>query len=301
MDELPEGQSQTRRHHYVPAFLLQGFTPSGERDDFLWVHDQERSKLWRAKPDNAAHERDYYRVEIPDADPNAVETFFSQVEGRTSPVIRKMIRYHELPDGEDFRVLIEFVTLLALRTPSFRALYEQNMDHLHRSFAKMMLSTREPFEQFVEEQRQEGVEIPPEITYEGLRDFAFDDDRYTVEIPRTNSVQMLLQIWRKLIPVFLGRQWSLLFTRPNEAHFICSDMPVSITPTRPDFPLHFLGFGLRETELYIPLSRGVALVGSYEAPSITTEIPLDFVRHVNQRTISFAERFLYSSEESFPT
>jgi hypothetical protein len=70
LDELPERQSQTRRHHYVPAFLLQGLTPSGERDDFLWVHDQERGRSWRAKPDNAAHERDYYRVEIPDAGEN---------------------------------------------------------------------------------------------------------------------------------------------------------------------------------------------------------------------------------------
>ena len=77
-------------------------------------------RSWRAKPDNAAHERDYYRVEIPDTDPNVVETFFAQVENRTSPVIRKVIRYHELPDGEDFRVLIEFVTLLALREPTAR-------------------------------------------------------------------------------------------------------------------------------------------------------------------------------------
>lgn len=299
MDELPERQSQTRRHHYVPAFLLQGFTPSGKRDDFLWIHDQGRGKSWRAKPDNAAHERDYYRVEIPETDPNVVETLFAQVEDRTSPVIRKVIRYHELPDGEDFRSLIEFVTLLALRTPSFRGLYEQNMDHLQRSFAKMMLSKPEVFDQIIEETRKEGVEIPPEITYEGLRDFALDDC-YTVETPRTNSVQMLLKMWRELIPVFSARQWSLCFTRPNEAYFICSDMPVSITPTRPDFPLRYLGFGLPETELTVPLSCGVALVGSYEEPSIIAEVPFDFVRHVNRRTVSFADRFVYSSEKSFP-
>jgi hypothetical protein len=298
LGEPPERHSQTRRHHYVPAFLLQGFTPSGQRDDFLWVHDREQGKAWRAKPDQAAHERDYYRVEIPETDPNIVETTFSQMEGQASLLLQEMIRSHQLPHGEDFQVLIGFVTLLALRTPSFRGMYERNMEHLYRHQAKVFLARRELFDQFIEEKRKEGVEIPPEITYEGLRDFAFDDERYTVEIPRTKSVQMLLEMWQSLVPIFLDRRWSLFYTRPDERHLFCSDMPVSITPTSPDFKPRFLGFGLRQTELTIPLSRSIALVGSYEAPSITAEMPLGLVRETNNRTLSFAERFLYSAEKS---
>ena len=282
----------------MPVFLLQAFTPSGEREDFLWVHDQEQRKAWRVKPDQAAHERDYYRVDIPEVDPNIVETTFAEtIETRAAALVREMGRTHELPHGEDLQALIEFVALLALRTPSFRAMYERNMEHMHRHFAKTLLSRREPFDRFIEEQRQQGVEIPPEITYEGMRDFAFDDERYTVEISRTNSVQMLLKMWQGIVPVFLARQWSLLFTKPDEGHLFCSDMPVSITPTSPDFQPRFLGFGLPQIELTVPLSRSMALVGSYEAPSISAEISLDYARHLNRRTLSFAERFLYSSEK----
>lgn len=221
MDEPQEKRVQTRRHHYVPAFLLQGFTPSGEREDFLWVHDREQRKTWRVKPDQAAHERDYYRVDIPEVDPNIVETTFAEtIETRAAALVREMVRTHELPHGEDLQALIEFVTLLALRTPSFRRMYERNMEHMHRHFAKTLLSRREPFDRFIEEQRQQGVEIPPEITYEGMRDFAFDDERYMVEVPRTNSVQMLLKMWQGIVPVFLARRWSLLFTKPDEGYLL---------------------------------------------------------------------------------
>lgn len=293
--------SDPRKHHYVPVLLLQGFTPSGRRDDFLWVHDKEQSKVWRTKPDQAAHERDYYRVDLDEAgiDPNIVEKLFgSTIEAKAATVIQEIGSLRRLPQGDDFLALIEFVTLLALRTPAFRGLYERNMEQLYRHSAKMILSRREPFEQFLQYKRAKGEEIPPGIIYESLRDVAFDDERYSVEIPRTSSVQMLVKLWPDMVPVFLARNWSLLFTRPNEEHLICSDMPVSITPTSPNYPPQFLGFGLPQTELTIPLSRSLALVGSYEAPSVSAEIPLEFVRIINRRTMAFAARFLYSPGES---
>ena len=297
MNELRDrAEGTARRHHYVPAFLLQGFTPSGRRDDFLWVHDQEQAKAWRSKPDQVGFERDYYRVELAEVDPNAVEVALAQIEGRVSPIIQKTTSSHALPSEEALQALVEFVTLLALRTPSMRNLYESNMEYLERERLKFVLSRREFFDQFVEEQRREGKEVPPEITYEKLREFAADDDSYEVIIHRTQSVQMLLKVWPQLVPVFLARQWSLLFTRPDDACLICSDMPVAITPTSPDFKPRFLGFGLRETELTVPLSRSTVLVGSYDTPATAAEVGLDLVREINRRTLSFAERFLYSSE-----
>ena len=130
-----------------------------------------------------------------------------------------------------------------------------------------------------------------------MRRFIEDDSGYDIVIPRTDSVQMLLTMWQSLLPVFSARRWSLFFTKPEEGHIICSDAPVSITPTRPDSRLRFLGFGLKETELTVPISRSLALVGSYETPSMTAQIPLTFVRLINRRTISFAERFLYSADK----
>jgi hypothetical protein len=293
--DRPEGVA--RRHHYVPAFLLQGFTPSGHRDDFLWVHDQEQAKTWKSRPDQVGFERDYYRVDLAEVDPNAIEAALAQTEGRISPIVAEVIASHDLPTREAFEALIEFVTLLALRTPYMRNLYESNMTYISKEGVKFFLSSPKLFDQFVEEQRREGNELPPEITREKLLAFAADDDAYKVKIPQTESVQMLLKVWPSLVPVFQARQWSLLFTKPDEACLICSDMPVAITPTSPDLKPPYLGFGLQGTELTVPLGRSTVLVGSYDIPSITAEIGLDKVRQINRRTRSFAERFLYSPEK----
>jgi hypothetical protein len=283
----------------VPVLILQGFTPSGARDDFLWVHDRKQREPWRVKPDQAAHERDYYRVEIPNVDPNIVETALGEtIEAQAAALIQKMNRDQELPRGEGFQILVEFVTFLALRTPSVRRLYERSVELLYRQSAKACLATPDLFHHFIAEQQKSGVEIPPEITYENLRDFALDDNRNVVETPRTKSVQAILLAWKDLTPIFLERQWSLFFARPEDGRLFCSDMPVSITPTSPRLKQQPLGFGLRQTELTVPLSRSMALVGSYESPSVTGEISLDFVRDLNRRTLAFTERFIFSSEKS---
>src|SRR4051812_14555421 len=44
------------RHHYVPCFLLAGFTPSGRKSDRLWSFDNERAKPQPRTPKAVAFE-----------------------------------------------------------------------------------------------------------------------------------------------------------------------------------------------------------------------------------------------------
>jgi Protein of unknown function (DUF4238) len=69
-----------RRHHYVPKFLLAGFTLSGSPDDGLWAHSvTEPRDPHRATPSAAGFERDFYRVGAGD-DPAAVERLLGDFE-----------------------------------------------------------------------------------------------------------------------------------------------------------------------------------------------------------------------------
>jgi hypothetical protein len=258
------------------------------------VYDKQQGKPWRQKPDEVGFERDYNRVDVPEIDPNAVEGYFATIDGQIAPVIQEITRCHELPEGTEFQKLISFVALLALRSPSVRNLYKRNMDHLGKERLKFLLARREFFDQVVEEQRREGNVMPPEVTYEKLREYANHDEAYEIIIPNTQSVGMLLRIWPKVFVAFKMRQWSLLFTLPNEASLICSDMPVTITRTSTEYKTRFLGFASRGTELTIPLSRSTVLVGSYNASATVVRIDLERVREINRRTLSFAERFIYS-------
>jgi hypothetical protein len=261
------------------------------------VHDKQQGEPWRQKPDEVGFERDYNRVDVPEIDPNAVEGYFAAIDGQIAPVIQEIIWDHELPEGNRFQQLISFAALLALRSPSVRNMYKRNMEHLEKERLKLLLSRREFFDQVVEEQRCEGNVIPPEVTYEKLRDYANHDEAYEIEISNTRSVGMLLKIWPAVYRAFKLRQWSLLFTGPDEASLICSDMPVTINSTSRRYKARFLGFASRETELTIPLSRSAVLVGSYEASAAAARIALERVREINRRTLSFAERFVYSPSQ----
>jgi hypothetical protein len=288
-------KSVARKHHYVPAFLLQNFTPSGSRNDFLWVHDkQQQDKQWRKRPGEVGFERDYNRVDVPEVDQNAVEDYFATIDGQIAPIIQDIVRCHKLPEGMELQKLISFVALLALRSPSVRNLYKRNMAHVEKERLKFRLARREFFDQAVEEQRREGNVLPTEVTYEKVREYANHDEAYEIIISDTESVAMLLKIWPNLFAAFKLRQWSLLFTRPDEAFLICSDMPVTISTTSPEYKNRFLGFASRGTELTIPLSRSTVLVGSYDTSATVARTDLERVREINRRILSFAERFIYS-------
>ena len=128
MLEKNESESKVdypRRHHYIPKFYLVGFTPSGEENDFLFVLDKDSGKQWKAKPENVAHQRDFYRVEIPGVKPDIFENALSKIETQASIIIKNIISSEALPDkeSEDFLDLINLVALMTARIPRIRSVF----------------------------------------------------------------------------------------------------------------------------------------------------------------------------------
>ena len=110
-----------RSHHYVPEFYIAGFTPSGSRDDFLWVHDRKEKKGWRQRPREVACERDYYRIDVDGLPPDAIERdVLGKLEDLGAQALARISSEKTVPTGEMLDALIGFVTLLAVRTPRFR-------------------------------------------------------------------------------------------------------------------------------------------------------------------------------------
>src|SRR5713101_4902026 len=106
-----------RRHHFLPQFYLAGFTYSASRDDFLWVLDQSEAKQWRARPAEIAHQRDFYRVDLPGVAPDSIERAFSIFEARAAPIVKRVIDTRHLPSGEDFVVLLNLIAWIAVKIP----------------------------------------------------------------------------------------------------------------------------------------------------------------------------------------
>ena len=137
--------NRPRKHHYIPAFYLAGFTTSGSEDDRLHVFDQGQIKSWPSKPRNAGHERDFYAVEVgPDVDPATFESkVLAPIESEFCHVIRKCVEDERLTEGEDFGVLLNFVAVMATRTPRTRRLVGQITNLLVRSKVQSVVATDE--------------------------------------------------------------------------------------------------------------------------------------------------------------
>src|SRR5690606_4916892 len=108
-----------RRAHYLSRFFMAGFTPSGNRDDLLWVTSKTQQRRWRQKAEDVAHQRDLFRPVGTDLDPDQLEDAFGAVENKIAPVLRHTLNSGRLPaDPRQMNLLLHVVALNAARPPA---------------------------------------------------------------------------------------------------------------------------------------------------------------------------------------
>lgn len=284
-----------RAHHYIPEFYLAGFTRKESRDDLLWVHDREENKVWTARPKKVAHIRDYYRVEADDLEPDVLEKAFATFESEAAEALRRLVRARQVPAGDDLAIALNFVTLMVVRVPGFRDLIVGNLERLRRHKARSIVASPEVYRSVTERMALNGFEPPAGVGYDQMRAFIMNDE-YAVRFDQTYVLQLSLELGECLLPHLAARRWSLVVAKEEAEDFICSDQPVALVPTSPEAP-PFLGFGLACTEVSLPLSRRATLIGHYEGEPMLVEADSTLVGEFNHRTLSCAERFIFSPDE----
>lgn len=139
------------RHHLVPQMYLRRFADESKKLTMVDRADRDRELTVTVK--NACNEVGFYTIPTndiePDAgagyDPDALEKLLSKVEGRTAPVIDKLISANTVPGFSDMAVrnghelpwdrcqLALFVALQMTRTWGFRRELNEFFDFVHRN------------------------------------------------------------------------------------------------------------------------------------------------------------------------
>jgi hypothetical protein len=282
-----------RSHHYVPEFYLAGFTPSGSKEDFLWVRDFEQQKEWRCRPRNVAAERDFFRVEQEGVPPEALEKTFGIIEGRAAPALQRIASGENPPGGEDLQVALQFVAMLAMRVPSGREIIDRNIAHMGKFMMRFVAGHPSYFAQSIEEMKQAG-KLADDVDAEKLRAFILDDSKYTTSVVPSSTLGLMVEMIDELPPVLAARKWSLVVANDDAPDFITTDRPVALAATSPDAPRH-LGFGLTCTEVSLPLNRRVSLVGHFDGEAQVVRADSILVGLYNQRMLDLAGRFVFSA------
>lgn len=289
-------QNQPRKHHYVSKFYLAGFTKSGTEDGELYVLDQRQRKRWKSTPAKTAHKRNFHAIATrPDADPMVVERALGDIETKCSRVISCIIEQRKLPTGEDLDILINFVALMAVRVPAIRNTISDFIDDVVKKLTRTMLGSEQGWQEF--KRAYEASSQEADFTREEMKAFV-DSDDYTVNFERSWHVGMMLELGSKLVPALVQRKWSISIAEDEAPDLICSDRPVCLTWYTSESPPLPPGFAHQDTAVIMPISRRIAIAGTFEDHPTNSTLDSHDVATVNRSTREYANQ-LYSSEPEF--
>lgn len=289
--------NKPRQQHFCPKSYLKNFT---DKDGFVWtIPKSPQRPLFKAKPGNVGKQRDFYTLEIEDEsqdDPYLLEKAFSEIEEKAKRVIDKIIKASQelssFLSKDEFGELLSFVGLFAARTPSIRKSYNRTTEQLSKLMMAAILANKE---RFLSTAKKAGLGDMTNEDYQRLKEF---HQRNQLEIKSTQNalLQNTLRTADAITNCLLSRNWVL--GRSSRYKFISSDNPVVLSWIEPFYPARPPGFGLRNTQVILPLTHSICLIGIFEdIPVDLIELDEEDVPVINSLIAIRATDYLYSSEQ----
>ena len=249
--------------HYVPQFLLRGFTYEGG----LHVFDKARAQWFGSQPKSVANERDLW--------PDEVETFITeQVEGPARDAIERL-RQRESLTEHDRSALARYIAFLWKRVPAGRDRFLNNIPGVAEALRRELIPKLAN-----EEQR--------------IKANAYIDQHIADPSAALWHESMRTEFKRDVEGTIARMSWEILHTQ--EPSYLSSDHPVFFFSTdgigRPTSEL---------TIAFSSRAALICRHGGGNTPRHTDAQPRQ-IREVNRRTVFNATRFIFSeTRESWMT
>jgi hypothetical protein len=127
-------------------------------------------------------------------------------------------------------------------------------------------------------------------------------NNYSIRTSQEFQIKTFIDQIEAMLPFLINRKWGLIVSDEATGEFICSDNPVALewTVSVPPFYQNSPGFGMKNTELTMALSKNLALRAKYE--DINQDImkaDRNTVAIINSRTAMYSRQFIYSSKKDF--
>jgi hypothetical protein len=290
-----------RRQHYVPRCYLKNFSVPRKAKRQIQVFDRKDGRTFPSAIDNIAVERDFHTVNVEGIEPDVFEKSMAEFESDLGPALERIIETRSLDNAEDTGLLLNFVTLLAVRIPHLRETIRDFHERVATTAMKLALATPERWARQMEKARAAGaISSDRGVSYEEMKHFV-ESGNYTMSLRTERHIQLEAGSFEKVLPFMFRRKWILLKTAKDSGGFITSDHPVCLTYTGPRSEGFAArpGFGLRNTEVLFPISPGLAVVGAFEVQDGEAKIDEEMTAQFNGTIASFAERHVYARDYNF--
>ncbi|RPE10552.1 DUF4238 domain-containing protein [Paenibacillus polymyxa] len=290
------------RHHFVPVFHLSLFTKDGTRESPLWVFDQTTGKQREAVPESVGYEKKLYNVNLPNTQPDVMEDIFKVIEDAAAPIIKKICKNHRIPENdEDYNWLINYIALLSQRTPARMNHSIMPLEEISHLYAQMIVASPEHYESIKQSMKNAGEEVNENVSYEELKEFV-SGNKYNISFDNNTRVKLLLDAVDAILHPLGARNWTVAYSSPEVGDFICSDNPVSLhwTIQKDRGIWSSPGHGLLNTEVSVPLSSRITLLGRFEEmPPFYNVSSKENLAILNSYTGLHSDRFVFSKQNDF--
>jgi Protein of unknown function (DUF4238) len=262
--------------HYVPQKYLRGF--SGVDPDKVWVYDKKRRQFFEAAISKIAQERAFYEDDV-EEELNVV------VESPANPAIDKLRRREAINAEEQVRLAL-YIAVMLMRVPNRRLkaleMYPGIIDDtVHRTMEEI-------------KRIGETTDIKPEIVDRRLREAEEARQKFKQQPPQT-LVAQIRSPWpsENVVNAICSMRWRYLVASDGPFYFLTSDNPA--------FFFSAYGVGREESEISLPISSSICLLGNWQAgrdSELFIEVKQIAVKEMNRRNASTATRFLFYQERA---
>lgn len=288
-----------RNHHFVPQFYLKGFAKLRSKNARLHACDFKERKRFPTHPRNVASKRDFNRVDIEGQDPNFVETRLSEIEGESDQAFRRIISAESIESRDDFSYALVLMARLFVNNPHFRGVTNKFLSEVASNMMHMAVASKERWESSAGAARIDGVDLP-DIPFEEIRD-AVVNKTIVPTVAKEFMIAQEMELWPEMVSILDQRHWTLMVTNSTIGDFATADRPVSLRWDNEEMNKgpYGVGLGCTNTTVIFPLSKHLAVSGSFECDNGVVPATVELVANVNLRTVVGAMRQVYSADD-FP-
>ena len=318
--------SPSKKHHFIPACYLAGFTEGGKRDSSFWSMRTDGTKNpYETNPNNSCVINNYYKL---DSDyPLLVEEWYAKtIESKIADTLRDIEKNRRLPKPADMEFVYLLVATLRVRNPvvrkinsdSTRKVGEVVLDALLGDPKLLEQCARKAFENECIPKMPSKLDIVEMCSLSGRMNGAkkafagnnkstssgdlnansiAHESSYAVSPSANLLVLMEIGILENFVITLSRRQW-ILFVIPEDSdhEFITSDNPFSLyLPNKSQKT--FFGIATKGTEIVVPVNRKSALLGVFSKEDNCTVVATTTVVNLINRYVAANSSFLFSSKK----
>ncbi|MGZ7208509.1 MAG: DUF4238 domain-containing protein [Methanobacterium sp.] len=290
-----------RHHHYLSQCYLKGFTKGGSKKSKLTVVDFKEKKRFETIPRNVGGIRDFNRIDVKGFDQNVLEKSLSEFEGEAASALSNLEESLDF-QGETKSLILNLIALLAARSPQRREHWSGFQTKILENIMELSLADKERWESQIRQMKESGKEVNDNLSYEDMKRF-HDSKEYDITFAREHHINMEFVVVEAILPYLDHRNWLLIKATDESGPFITTDNPVILTWNEPEkippFYRNSPGYGMRNTQVYFPVSRNIALVGEFEGRLGVIDGTSELVAALNSKMLAFTYKQVYSSKIGF--